>query len=218
MAVKVTLWTVDLTREAGAASLSADERARAERLVIPAARRRFTTTRVRLREVLAGSTGIEPRALVFGAGEYGKPYLQDIPDAPHFSVSHSEDTALIALSQHPVGVDIERVRPLSALAQMADIAFTDAERTALWDQPDAARLTAFFRLWTRKEAVTKAHGAGFRLIKSFSLTSNEEDGTWMQLNGAGYTVRSVDCAAGFAAAVAVLDPSGEGLDVVSAAF
>ena len=43
--------------------------------------------------------------------EKGKPYFPDIP-AVHFSISHTDGAVLAALSAAPVGVDVERLRPV----------------------------------------------------------------------------------------------------------
>ena len=48
-----------------------------------------------------------PRPLVLSAQANGKPYLSDSPEV-HFSLSHSSDWAICAVSNHPVGADIQR--------------------------------------------------------------------------------------------------------------
>lgn len=47
--------------------------------------------------------------------ELGKPFFPDHPDI-HFSLSHTAGAAAAALADTPVGVDIERVRPVSVRA------------------------------------------------------------------------------------------------------
>jgi 4'-phosphopantetheinyl transferase len=197
------IWTIDLTRGADGAALSADEQARAARLLMPDARRRFVASRARLREILAQITGIDAAALTFGTGEHGKPYLSGVDDAPQFNLAHSGDLALVAVSDRPVGVDLEQVRPLANMAQMADMSFTDEERAVLWSLDEAARTAAFFRLWTRKEAVMKAHGAGFRLAKTFSVPLAQTDAASVTLEQKAFSMRDLDIPDNFAAAVAV---------------
>jgi 4'-phosphopantetheinyl transferase len=195
----IDIWTIDLRRMADDAVLSDYERARAARLVMPDARRRFVAARAGLREILAQITGIDAAALAIATGQYGKPFLIGMADAPHFNLAHSGDLALVAVSDRPVGVDLEQVRPLANMAQMADMSFTDEERAVLWSLDEAARTAAFFRLWTRKEAVMKAHGAGFRLAKLFSVP----DAASVIVDQMPFAVRNLDIRAGFAAAVAV---------------
>ena len=77
--------------------------------------------------------------------ELGKPFFPDHPDT-HFSLSHTAGAAAAALADMPVGVDIERVRPVSVRA-MERIAGVRTE-------------AAFFRSWVRREARAKRSGAG----------------------------------------------------------
>jgi len=165
---QVALWQCDLSAPVSHEVLSSDEHIRAARLIIPDKRRRFVAARVGLRLILGLATQCRPEALVFGYGAHGKPYLVDAPWC-EFNLAHSADVALVAVSQRPVGVDIEQSRPLSTLAQMAQIAFSAQEQTELDALPVEQRVSAFFRTWTRKEALMKAHGAGFKLAKTFSL-------------------------------------------------
>ena len=75
----------------------------------------------------------------------GKPYFPDHPDV-HFNLSHTAGAVLVALSDRPVGVDIERIRPVSprTMRRLADV---QTER-------------AFFESWVRREARSKRSGAG----------------------------------------------------------
>lgn len=87
--------------------------------------------------------------------ENGKPYFPARPDL-RFSWSHSGGFLLLALSSHPVGVDIEVIRPRRE--SLPKYAFTEAElaeyRARGGDWP------VFFTLWTRKEAWCKYTGEG----------------------------------------------------------
>ena len=80
-----------------------------------------------------------------GVDELGKPFFPDHPDT-HFSLSHTAGAAAAALADTPVGVDIERVRPVSVRA-MERIAGVRTE-------------AAFFRSWVRREARVKRTGSG----------------------------------------------------------
>ncbi len=92
-------------------------------------------------------------------GENGKLYL-DEDGAPWFSLSHSGSYAVIALSrEHRIGVDIEKVS--GGRYSLSERFFAPEEtrwlkEKARGDARESSRL--FCRLWTMKEAYTKAWG------------------------------------------------------------
>lgn len=87
--------------------------------------------------------------------ERGKPYLLHHPEI-HFSISHSGRLAVCAVSDVPVGIDVEEIRRFDA--GVAALAFSAEERDWLAAQADGDR--AFTRLWTRKESYLKMTGEG----------------------------------------------------------
>lgn len=153
--------------------LSHDETARAERLVFERDRHRFIVARGRLREILARVTKREPEALRFSYAAHGKPSLEGC--AEKFNLTHSQSTAALGITRaHEIGVDVECVRPLKE--DIAGRFFSPAEVAALRALPADLQTEAFFRCWTRKEAVVKAIGDGLsHPLDSFdvSLASDE---------------------------------------------
>ena len=87
--------------------LAPDEQARAQRFRFEQDRRRFVVRRGLLREWLADRLDEQPERLRFIAGEWGKPALRDHPC--HFSLSHSGERVMVAISDAEVGCDIERI-------------------------------------------------------------------------------------------------------------
>lgn len=85
----------------------------------------------------------------------GKPFLQQHPDI-HFNLSHGGEMAVCAVSDRPVGADIEPLLPYDA--EMAAFAFSPEERAWLAEQEDAS--LAFTRLWVKKESYLKCLGSG----------------------------------------------------------
>lgn len=84
----------------------------------------------------------------------GKPYLKD--SALHFSLSHSGSFAACALSDLPVGLDLEyRGRISDALLRRS---FSPEEQTLIRSSQDSDLL--FTRIWTGKESFVKATGQG----------------------------------------------------------
>ncbi len=144
------------------AVLAAEEAARGARLLNPLHRRRHWAAWGQLRWLLAGCLGQAPGRLRFGRQAHGKPFL--VGSDLHFNMSHSGDWLLVAVTwNRPVGVDVERIRPLSRMEALAEHCLAPAE-LAQWRHLDKARQTpAFFRFWTGKEAFIKADGRGLSL-------------------------------------------------------
>jgi len=163
------LWLIDLDRESddqGASALSLldeRERARAARFAFESDRRRYVAAHRGLRELLAARTGVSAGRLRFAEGEFGKPHL--VGTSPWaFSLSHSEHYALVALAcDGEIGVDIEMLRELPDLDDLARRCFTVDEQRELDAAPPAQRVRLFLRGWTRKEACLKALGAGLQI-------------------------------------------------------
>lgn len=77
----------------------------------------------------------------------------------YFNLSHSQDFALCAISDSPVGCDIEQV--IKAPLDVAKKVFTLKEREYLnAAQGDEEKGKRFFKLWTIKEGYLKMTGEG----------------------------------------------------------
>ena len=96
--------------------------------------------------------------------EKEKPFFPDLPDL-HFSLSHTKGACLCALSDAPVGVDIEPILP---------------RRESLWKHcltpEEFSRFQAqnggweeFYRIWTLKEAWCKYTGEGLMHPRKWPL-------------------------------------------------
>lgn len=140
--------------------LTSRELRRGNAFISGAAERRFIRGRMRLREILALYCGLEPRRVPIRHTRHGKPYLPAPYDGIRFNLSHSGEMGLLAVSAGAeVGVDLERRREIAAGPIAASWLHEDEQRDLL-RRGVKDRATAFFRLWCRKEAVVKAHGAG----------------------------------------------------------
>lgn len=141
--------------------LSKDEQARAERFHFPRDRRRYVVGRGTLRMRLAAYLGCPPAAVALSCGEFGKPILQD-PEwraRLSFNLSHSEELAILAITGGaPVGVDVERIRPIAR--DLALHSFTNDEIELLDALPKEAYAAGVLACWTRREAYVKALGTG----------------------------------------------------------
>ncbi|MEW2146379.1 4'-phosphopantetheinyl transferase superfamily protein [Micromonospora vinacea] len=101
-------------------------------------------------------------AVVLTHDREGRPVVR--VDEVEVAVSVSRTAGLVVVAARrtgAVGVDVERIRPLPALA-LARRWFPSTELAWLGDRPEAGRTVDFLRLWTAKEAVGKALGQGLR--------------------------------------------------------
>lgn len=87
--------------------------------------------------------------------ENGKPALRAHPGI-HFNISHSDALAVCAVSDHTVGVDVERWQ--RAESRVAEMCFTPDELK--WMKAQRRTDQAFIRLWVRKESYLKMMGTG----------------------------------------------------------
>ena len=141
-----------------ASVLSAAEHARAARFGNALLRERFTIGRAALRSVLAHALGVAPADVVIVRGTRGRPRLA--ADTPlDFNVSHTGATALIGVTDHGrIGVDVERGDRSINLTGIARKFLTRNERDALAPLDSDAARRQVLRLWTCKEAMSKATG------------------------------------------------------------
>ncbi|MEK5405772.1 4'-phosphopantetheinyl transferase superfamily protein [Paenibacillus sp. FSL W8-0439] len=122
---------------------------------------------VLLRWLVCRQLKIPNASLQFTYNAFGKPSLLNAP-AFHFNVSHSGKWVVCAIDDHPLGIDIEQLRPIDF--EVGRVCFSDTEYDALMQQDAESRLDYFYDLWTLKESFVKAEGQGLTLpLKSFSF-------------------------------------------------
>jgi 4'-phosphopantetheinyl transferase len=160
---EVHVWAVPLQGdpERFAGLLSRAEQQRLDRFHFADHRRRYQIGHGALRLILGAYLGIDPAAVEFAQGPRGKPYLAS--KGPYFNLSHSGKLALIGLASHEIGLDVEKVRHLESLTEIARKHFSPTEFAALSALEGDARELAFYRCWTRKEAYIKAIGEGLSM-------------------------------------------------------
>jgi len=86
-------------------------------------------------------------------GEQGKPFFPTLPHL-HFNLSHTKGFSLCALSDSPVGVDIEVLRPRQE--KLWRYCLNEEEYIAF--RASGGGWEEFYRLWTLKEAWCKYLG------------------------------------------------------------
>jgi 4'-phosphopantetheinyl transferase len=145
------------------ATLSNDEVSRAERFYFEKHRHSFIASRGILREIIGRYLEIVPNQVKFGYELRGKPFLvTESGDCQlNFNVSHSQDLALYAIaSGNQVGIDLEMIRPIADVEQLAQRFFSTQETNAIASLVSPQQDKMFFRYWTCKEAYLKATGDG----------------------------------------------------------
>lgn len=116
-------------------------------------------------------------------GEFEKPELAD--GRAFFSLSHAGCYAVLAVSEHPVGVDIEPIVKPQVLPRKM---LTAEEMKWLEDHPFP---DDFCLLWTRLESALKAEGCGLAVEqRDFSLLSGGSPWYWDTLIHDGHLLTS----------------------------
>ncbi|MEA2165071.1 MAG: 4-phosphopantetheinyl transferase [Thermoanaerobaculia bacterium] len=173
--------------DALAALLTDTERARASRYRFDDDRRRSIVARAATRRMIGRAIGSDPRTLTIVEEEHGKPALPG--HEIEFNASHSGDLVALTLAATPVGIDIERRRALHAPLTLARRFFSPAEFAYVSTAADLA--SAFFRVWTAKEAIVKASGKGIGAsdLRGFTVPFGER--RWAHVTG-NWSVISID--------------------------
>jgi 4'-phosphopantetheinyl transferase len=215
---RVHVWAANLDKPAERISsreqiLSRDEQKRAQQFKFEADRNRFVAGRGLLRNMLSSYLQTDPAKLRFKYSKRGKPDLEGIPerDTVYFNVAHSKDLILIAVTRAcAVGIDVEWIRPMSDAEDIAARFFSARETAKLMAGPKDRRTSAFFSLWTRKEAWLKATGDGIsEMLNEVEVSFlPDEPAKVLAISGnveaaRRWTLLDLSPAPGFAAAVAV---------------
>ncbi|QNK63171.1 4'-phosphopantetheinyl transferase superfamily protein [Pedobacter sp. PAMC26386] len=159
---EILIWDIDtdlyLTRIALLKKvLSIEEKDRADRFHFERDSNRFIVRRAILKILLAAYKGCGIKHLKYIRGTNGKPQLAGNNEL-NFNTSHSNNHAIIALSRHQIGVDLEFINPDFDIIPVAEFSFSADEFKFLAGSSNP--LKDFFITWTRKEAFVKATGSG----------------------------------------------------------
>lgn len=150
---RLHLWLcrTDIAARLDAGVLTAAERERYRN------RREARLGRVVLRHLLSRYEPVEPAAWRFETGRHGKPALRS--RSLEFNLSHSGQWLALAVSRDaPVGVDVQELDRERNLRRIARRYFSEPELAELEAMRGEAYVEHFYRLWSLKEAWTKAAG------------------------------------------------------------
>ncbi len=167
----VHLWSWLLPAEAQTlseleATLSEDEWRRVRRTASHHHANQFVSGRGMVRRILGSYLELPPHEIRFRYGRQGKPELDGFPlNSLAFNYSDSYELAVLSVvAGHPIGVDVERIRPLSK-AEAVNAAGSAEEPSDRSEACYALRETeAFLSAWARREAAAKAEGSGLQLL------------------------------------------------------
>lgn len=134
-------------------------------------------------------TSIRPENIIIKRDEKNKPYFPDIP--LYFNISHSGRYVICAVSDEPIGVDIEEITDINI--NMIKNIFTEEEYHFLMNKSESERKQDFFSLWTIKESYVKMLGMGmympfncFSVFMDTGIIKGEKKAFFRQYEVAGY--------------------------------
>lgn len=147
-------------------NISKDKKNRLLRFLDIKDRIRGVLAEVIVRETILSQFSGRNDELIFEVNEYGKPFLRNHPARIKYNVSHSVDWIVVAFSNQPIGVDIERIRNFDM--EIAKNFFATEEVCLL--KREADKDFSFCKLWTLKESYMKFLGTGFyEKLDSFAI-------------------------------------------------
>jgi 4'-phosphopantetheinyl transferase len=170
-AESLQLWRIDLDDFPGLMddylkNLSPEELVRASRIRAGHVKAQFVIARACLRLLIGVNLSLDPRDVPIELGRYGKPETPPLNGRSlFFNLAHSRSTIVIALSRTgSIGVDLEYIDRKTDMMEVAANLFSPEEHAQFATiMEEHQRRLAFFRCWTRKEAVAKADGRGLSL-------------------------------------------------------
>lgn len=110
--------------------------------------------------------------------EYGKPYGEET----EFNLSHSGNIAVCAVSDSPVGVDVEKMRSINM--DIAKRKFCVNEYNTIMNSENPQE--CFFEYWVKKESYVKAVGKGLRIPLNEVYTDKISDWQFYMYDINGY--------------------------------
>ncbi len=179
--------------------LSEQEQGRLSSITATRRRTEFLAGRWLARQCLAANAGGRWQDYVLSAPDGAAPTVLSAPkcgleQAPYFSLSHSADWLACAVSNHPVGVDVEDVTRLRDIDALGDWIYGPQERAHVDVLPEPARREHFFALWTLKEAWIKQAKSGVQPASMRDVQFIPRAGPESQavvLQGQGFTMAIV---------------------------
>ena len=106
--------------------------------------------------------------------DYGAPYIEG---GPHFSISHCKRGIAVAVSENPIGIDIEAIRTFSPELMRKTMNEDEQLRITSSATPEVE----FIRFWTQKEALLKLQGTGI-ISDLHHVLTHAQDVSWTEIS------------------------------------
>lgn len=151
--------------------LSVEKQHKVDRFRFEDDKKRTVAGEMLTRKAISEWCNVAVEDVIFDNKEHGKPYAVGLN--VEFNISHSGDMVVCAIDRSPVGIDVEKIRPVDL--NVAKRICTGDELLYLFGHipleqdfvytTDIEVLTRFFEIWTKKEAYAKWIGTGIDIIK-----------------------------------------------------
>lgn len=103
----------------------------------------------------------------------------------HVSISHSGGIAMASASCHRIGIDIQRIQPVSDYVMRGG--FTHSELNIVAKAPESAKNSVKTLIWSCKESVVKSLGMGLRIKPgSVEIDLRHQDQFYWELSERDY--------------------------------
>jgi len=152
-------------------------------------KRQFALGRLLLRGALSHlETSRAPGQWRIVEGLHGRPSLAADEPFIGFNLAHSDDRIVLVTGPlHRLGIDLEYGLKQRKVERLARRWFNPSELAELMQLEPAARQQWFYRIWTLKEAWSKARGEALALSMRLVSVSGVEDGDFSVTVGGGET-------------------------------
>ncbi len=178
--------------------LNDEEKTIAQRFRFDDDRIRFSVGRQSLRLLLSRYLSVQPMDVILSGDKNQKPFIISPSSRIHFNISHSGGWILIAVATEELGIDIEMADEDFSYGEILFEHFNLEEENFIAKATNPAQ--AFFYLWTRKEALTKAWGTG--LQENLKTVNVLDPGPWTDTQKKTWKIASFNASLNYPAALA----------------
>jgi 4'-phosphopantetheinyl transferase len=110
---------------------------------------------------------------IFLYNEYGAPFIEG---GPYFSISHCKVGIAVAVSENPIGIDMETIRVFKPELMYKTVNEDEQLRIMSSITPEEE----FIRLWTQKEALLKLQGTGI-IADLHNVLTHSQNVSWTEI-------------------------------------